>query len=350
MGEECKVTAFEYFQNDDNWESHLRQIDTMIPTEIYRKLLEIKGNFNVAIGILQNDRGDSLKKDINILNDLTKKYLETDNKQFDIEIPETTIGECIKISTEIEEKREELRKLPGGDKENEINSIGDEISKLKLQLEALIRSNEKKETLAREEKSMIEEEITKLETQIDGTTGEITKLDITLLDIKAKEKLEEIKIKHYEKLLESNENEFKLKEMTKKGETTFLEVQLKQLKEQLEENDEEKIVKKFEEAQQNDIRKKINQNKNLSLYTKSGSSEGKDDDYLNSDEMSGDYALEKKDLYKGNKTYEEMGAILSGSSDLITMGKPKIFSKVLKGYTNVLTVNSKKFNDKLEKI
>ena len=216
-----------------------------------------------------------------------------------------------------------------------------ELQEKKNALEKLIDKNKKSND---DYNSKTNKSIKDFETQISQLQSDITKIDVSILELIAKMKLEEIKSKHYKKLLDSHENEFKLKKIVQTGENKFLQLQLRQLEEELKKNDEAEIVRVLTAEFNEKNRKKM---KGKEFTSNIGSSNVNSKGWLDQAELDdGKYPITEKDLYDNNTYYQEIKRIISGE-EAISDQKSKIFSKP---YTNVLTVDSKTINDKLAKL
>lgn len=357
MGEECEVQEFKYFQNQPrNWITDFTSFHNNIPTAIYRQFLDIKSNFDTAISELQDNNGASLKDTIQKINDLTKIYLKEFNDRFNIEIPNEMINGCIQISNKIGEKTEELKKLPGGDKAVEIQDVEQKIIQLQKDLKALIDSNDENNILEKQQIDDLNRVIENLKTQIDNLNGEITRLHISLLDLKAKKNLQDIKIKHHTKLLESYESTYNKEQEKMKKDIEELEKKIENNNKELEMLSDDKIKEKVRQEFKAKTISDATGSNDSAQEKETRKSVVVDNPYFDNSIINGkfpvppEYKMTEEILYNGNDNFRNIGRLLlDKDKNALTSKESKLFSMKENGFDSVVTINMNNINNELEK-
>lgn len=360
INQECKVPAFNYFQvTQQFWYNYMDEdlfeiaLDSI--NKNFKNILDAqKGKVIEELNSLQFDieNFDNYNSNVTLsiakLNALSEKYVNNDNN-YEISI-DADLDALETAMDNVKRLRDLLKDIDNKTNSSvssqlvEIKSKFIELQQKKSALEKLIDENKKSND---DYNLTTTKSIKDFETQISQLQSDITKIDVSIFELKAKMKLEEIKSKHYKKLLDSHEKDFKLKKIVQTGENKFLQLQLRQLEEELKKNDEEEIVRVLTAEFNEKNRKKM---KGKEFTSNSSSNMKSKEGYLDQAELDDDtYPITEEDLYDGNKYYQDIKKILSGTES-ISSKKSKLFSKVKDGYTDVLTVDSKTINNNLEKL
>ena len=355
INQECKVVAFEYFQKKQDWYDFMEvSFDNALDSihDNFKNILDAqKGKVIVELNSLrfdiENFDRSNVTSSIAELKALSEKYVNNDNNY------EISIDDVLNALNTATDKVKILKDALAAVEEKTRSSATSQLAELESRQSALQQNKSALEKLIDEKKKTNDDynlktnkSIEEFEKQISLLQSDITKIDVSILELIAKMNLEEIKSKHYKKLLDSHENEFKLKNIVQTGENKFLQLQLSQLEEELKKNDEEEIVRVLTAKFNEKNRKKMKGKE----FTSNSSSNVNSKRYLDEDETKeGKYRISDEDLYDGNKYYQDIKKILSGTES-ISSKKSKLFSKVKDGYTDVLTVDSKTINNNLEKL
>ena len=356
INQKCKVPAFEYFQvTHQNWYNFMQGSFNIALDSIHdnfkNRLDAQKGKVIVELNRPKFDieSFDDYNKKVTFtiaeLNTLSMKYVINDNN-YEISIDDD-LNALNAAMDKVKILKDALAAVEKSTKTTTASQIADLESNqqgLKNEISRLEKLNDENKIKNKVYNLTTTQSIKEVETQISQLQSDITKFGVSIFELIAKMNLAEIKNKHYKKILDSHENEFKLKKIVQTGENKFHELQLRQLEEEEEKNGEEEIVRVLTAEFNEKNREKM---KGKEFTSNIGSSNVNSKGWLDQAELDDvKYKIKNDDLYAGNKYYEDIRDILSGE-EAISDQKSKIFSKP---YTNVLTVDSKTINDKLAKL
>ena len=354
--EECEVPAFKYFQNEPrSWITVFTTFDNSIPDTILLTLTQKKHNIKTSINELKNNR-DDLKKGIKELNTLTKTYLKVDDNQFDIEISEEEIDEYIKLLDEKEEKIKELKSLPGGNLLAEKNKLQERINLLNNQLKDFTSHYNDNINSIKAKIMQIKKDKKNVIIQKRDLKKEINQINIMLLSLKAKKNLQDIKIKHHTKLLESYETTYREEEEKMKKDIEELEKKIENNNKEIEELSEEKIKERVKQ-----------EFKTKTISDATGSNDSTQEKETRKSVVVGNpyfdnsiindkfpipvkYEMTEDILYNGNDNFRNIGRLLlDKDKNAVTSKESKLFSMKEKGFDSVVTINMNNINNELEK-
>ena len=355
--EECKVPAFEYFQIDNtNWYSDLTigfNIATNNIFNNYKKQLDIeKKSVNKEI-ITIEDNSDELVKVLGQLNEISNKYLLKKN-DFDINLTEQ-IEQYISAYEIFKDKKNIIEALTGPEVINNTD-LENSISQLTQEIKVLISLINKQTEDQEEYVKLANITIKELEEIIIEITKKIAQLDISILEFIAKKNLEDIRIKHYDKLFESYKTSYETEKEKNKNDLEELKKTLQQKEKQLEMLSDDKIKERVTQEFKS---------KTISDATGSNiSAQEKEtrrsvivgnpyfDNSIINDKfpIPDEYEMTEEILYNGNDNFRNIGRLLlDKDKNALTSKESKLFSMKEKGFDSVVTINMNNINNELEK-
>lgn len=357
--EECKVPAFEYFQIDNTkWYSDLTVGFNIATDNIfnnYKKQLDIeKKSVNKEI-ITIEDNSDELVKVLGQLNEISNKYLLSENENYYNINLNKQIEQYISAYEIFKDKKNIIETLAGPEVINNTdleNSISQLTQEIKVLISLINEKTEDHEEYVKSANITIKE----LEEIIIEITKKIAQLDISILEFIAKKNLEDIRIKHYDKLFESYKTSYETEKEKNKNDLEELKKTLQQKEKQLEMLSDDKIKERV---------KQEFKTKTISDATESNNSTQEkgtrrsvivgnpyfDNSIINDKfPLPPEYEMTEEILYNGNDNFRNIGTLLlDKDKNALTSKESKLFSMKEKGFDSVVTINMNNINNELEK-